>query len=638
MIIGTAGHIDHGKTSLIRALTGRDTDRLPEERRRGITIELGYAFMAHPGGGTLAFVDVPGHERFVHTMLAGATGVDAALLVIAADDGVMPQTREHLDILRLLDVRHGVIALTKIDAVDEARRVAVRSEISQWLDGRPESDWPVIAVSSRTGVGVDEVRDAVCTLATDLGERIEGGHFRLAVDRAFTLSGIGTVVTGTVHAGTVHEGDEVVVAPEGVRAKVRSIHAQDRPAPLARAGDRCALNLAGLGKDDVPRGSWVQGPALSNVATGFDATLRVSPQEARALTSSTSVHLHHGSRDVLARVGVLNAAAAAPGERVLVNIVPAAPLAVCRGDRFVLRDVSAQRTIAGGVVLDVDPPARYKRAPARLALLDALDGADLPAAMAACLSASPLRLARYAAAWNVEDSALSALALAAGARIAAGWAFSSGAWVALRSDCVVAVQSAHEREPEMPGLEQNRLRRMVGARLDPEAFALLIDELLADGSFARRGAFLALPEHKAELGAAERVRWEMLEPLIMAAPYGPPRVRDLARETGITESDARALLKKVARVGQVTLVAHDHFFRTVDVALLADIAADIARVDGVVRAAPFRDRIGGGRKVAIQILEFFDRVGYTRRIGDEHVLRRDNPWRAVADELVSKEE
>jgi selenocysteine-specific elongation factor len=632
MLIGTAGHIDHGKTSLIRRLTGRNTDRLPEEQKRGISIELGYAYVPVDGSADpLGFIDVPGHEKFVHTMLAGATGIDRALLVIAADDGVMPQTEEHLDILRLLGVTQGAIALTKIDAVAPARVAEVQAQLAAAL-GAPAADWPVFPVSNVSGEGVDALDAWLHTQAAQHAARAGDGEFRLAVDRVFTLVGVGTVVTGTVHAGSVHEGDEVMVQPRGTRARVRSLHAQDQPASIGQAGQRCALNLAGLSKDDVERGDWVQGAALANLSTRFDATMRLSAREPKALAQWTNVHLHHGTRDLLARVAVLDADTIEPGASQLVTLSIETPLAACRGDRFVLRDASARRTLGGGVLLDIAPPLRGKRRPERLALLEALRDEVGTAALPAWLAAEPVPQARLSSGWNLRaDEAQQALT-AAGARVAAGVAFSRARWQALRDKSLVAVAAIHEREPEMPGLEQNRLRRMVAPALAADAIADLIDELLAEGALVRRGAFVALPSHKAELAKDERVRWEKIKPLLMESRFDPPRVRDLAKATGIAEAEVRALMKRVARVGEVTLVALDHFFLTDAVAQMADFAADLIAQHGAARAAEFRDRIGTGRKVAIQILEFFDRVGFTRRVKDNHLLRRDNPWRASAGE------
>ncbi len=635
MIVGTAGHIDHGKTSLIRRLTGRNTDRLPEEIKRGISIELGYAYVPLDGGQVLGFVDVPGHEKFVHTMVAGATGIDLGLLVVAADDGVMPQTEEHFEILQLLGVAQGAIALTKIDAVEAARLDQVREQLARWLAGTPAAGWPVFALSAVTGDGVGALDAFLRRSAMQTAARTAGGMFRLAVDRVFTLAGVGTVVTGTVHAGAVRVGDEVAIAPNGPRARVRSIHAQDRAAQEGRAGERCALNLAGLAREDVGRGQWVQAAALANASERFDASIRLATREGLRLGQWANLLLHHGTEQVAARVALLDADELRPGGQALATISLQAPLALAKGDRFVLRDSSARHTLGGGAVLDIAPPLRGKRRAERLRLLAALRDAPAGEALAVWLAAGPVPLARLANGWNLAGPQMQSLLEQCGARVAAATAFWREQWQSLRRRALDAVTATHEREPEMPGLEQNRLRRIVAPNLDADALAEIVDELLQEGLLVRRGAFLALPAHKAELGRDERVRWEAVKPLLMDQPFGPPRVRDIARATGIPEIEVRSVLRKVARVGEVMLVAHDHFFLTGAVRTMADIAGELAREHGAARAAPFRDRIGGGRKVAIQILEFFDRVGYLRRVRDDHLPRRDNPWRESGAEVNS---
>ena len=632
MIVGTAGHIDHGKTTLIKRLTGRNTDRLPEEIRRGISIELGYAYVPLAAGGVLGFVDVPGHEKFVHTMVAGATGIDFALLVIAADDGVMPQSDEHLDILELLGVREGAIVLNKIDVVESARVEEVRTQIALRVRNTAAADWPVFAVSAQTGAGVAALQEKLLEKATTHAGVDINGHFRLAIDRVFTLAGAGTIVTGTAHAGRVRIGDEVIVAPGALRVRVRSIHAQDRPAPEGLAGQRCALNLVGVEKNDVERGQWVQGHALANTSERFDASVRLSANEARALANTAGVHFHHGTADVLARVGVLDADRIAPGETRLVSVRTDRPLAVCRGDRFVLRDAQARRTIGGGVVLDIAPPARGRRAATRLKVLETIRDRTPQEALAHWLEQESVPLARIIDGWNLDEGAARRLAAEASARVAADTAFAATTWATLRGKVLTAVAATHEREPEMPGAEQNRLRRMVAPALTQDAFSELIEELIEEQRIVRRGAFLGDPAHKAELGKNERVVWERIKPLLLDRPFEPPRVRDIGRELKIPEAEVRTLLGRVARVGEITLVAHDHFFDTTAMRAMADIARELNQAHGAARAAEFRDRIGTGRKVAIQILEFFDRVGYTRRVRDDHLVRRDNPWRVPAAE------
>ena len=541
MIVGTAGHIDHGKTSLIKRLTGRDTDRLPEEIKRGISIELGYAYVP-VGDDVLGFVDVPGHERLIHTMLAGATGIDFALLVVAADDGVMPQTDEHLDILLLLGIDAGAIALTKVDTVSAERIDEVLLQIADRVAGTAAAHWPVFPVSSLSGEGVGELHAHLLQSAASRAARTSAGHFRMAIDRCFTLSGVGTVVTGTVHAGQVRVGDSVSVGPTAhgaLTARVRTIHAQDRASTVGVAGQRCALNLAGIEKAQVERGMWVQAPSLVNLTERFDATLTLSSRVAKSLANSSAVHLHHGTADAMARVAVLDAVRIEPGATQLVSLTLDRPLAACRGDRFVVRDASAQRTLGGGIVLDVTPlgsaARRGRRAPARLQLLAALRDRSPSEALQAWLDREPVTLARLASSWNLRDDELRELIDASGAHVAAGIAIAAEHWQRLRNEVVTAIGLAHQKEPEMPGVEQQRLRRMVAPALDIDVFGSVIDELLGQSSLQRRGSFLALPTHTATLGKDQRVRWERIKPLLddrnsdVSNQYGRISVQDSLR-------------------------------------------------------------------------------------------------------------
>ena len=383
MIIGTAGHIDHGKTSLVRALSGVDTDRLPEEKARGITIELGYAYTPLPNGDVLGFVDVPGHEKFVPTMLAGATGIDFALLVVAADDGIMPQTREHLNILTLLGVRAGAIALTKLDAVD-AGAPQVERDLRVLLGRSALTGAPIFPVSARSGAGIATLRTYLERQAqhyasplplTELARNSDvtsrehnDGWFRLAVDRAFVLKGIGTVVTGTVHSGEVGAGARVIVAPAGRETRIRSIHAQNRSAEIGTTGQRCALSLAGIAKDDINRGDWIVSPRAALTTQRIDARLQVLADASTAMQSGATVHLHLGAAHVIARMVMLAAGDATtpadaimPGSDVLVQFVTQTPIAAWRGDRFIVRDAAASRTVGGGRVLDPFARERYRR-------------------------------------------------------------------------------------------------------------------------------------------------------------------------------------------------------------------------------------------------------------------------------------
>ncbi len=635
MLIGTAGHIDHGKTTLVKALTGVDADRLPEEKARGITVDLGYAYTPLPDGSVLGFVDVPGHEKLIHNMLAGATGIDFVLLVVAADDGLMPQTREHLELIDLLGLGKGAVALTKCDRVDAARIAEVQAEIAQLLAGTALADSPVFPLSAISGEGVPALRAHLEQAATQHRARSAAGRFRLAIDRCFTLGGIGTVVTGTAFAGKVGAGETAIISPPGLKARVRSLHVQDRPADSGQAGDRCALALTGdFEKKDVARGMWLVAPALHRPLTRFHAEIRV-PASRPTLKHWTAVHVHLGAEDITGRVALLDCAevgAGADGGIALAEILLDRETLAVRGDRFILRDAGAQHTVAGGRVLDGNPPTRYKRTPERLALLAAMRDDDPAIALGLMLERAPagIDLLRFAANWNLDDDTAAALWARLQLRvIAAGEeriGFPAAAWDALRQRLLDALAREHERTPDMPGVERERLRRMTLATLPRAAFDALVAELLAAGAIAQSRAWLHLPEHRASVSNADRDLFAVLKPLLDAAPYNPPRVRDVFRASGTAEDVVRQLFRRQARAGELYPVAHDHYFSATAVAELALIVAELNAAHGAARAAELRDRIGGGRKVAIHILEFFDRVGYTRRVRDDHVLRhRDTP-------------
>ncbi|MBS1190587.1 MAG: selB [Rhodocyclaceae bacterium] len=622
MIVGTAGHIDHGKTTLVKALTGVDCDRLKEEKSRGITVDLGYAYTPLPDGGILGFIDVPGHEKLIHNMLAGATGIDFALLVVAADDGPMPQTREHLEIIELLGIRQGAVALTKIDAVGPERLAAATAEVNALLAGTGLAGAPVFPVAATTGTGVAELRAHLDRAAAARGEKAVSGNFRLAVDRAFTLSGVGTVVTGTAFSGRVRAGDQLLLSPPGKAVRVRSLRVQDRAAEEGRAGERIALALAGIEKAEVERGMWVLAPALHQSAGRFDARLHVLAGQP-PLKHWTQVHVHLGAEDVLGRIALLEGDELPPGAAGLAQITLEREIGAVAGDRLILRDAAARRTLGGGRVLDIFPPTRHKRSPERLAMLQALadDNPATALGLAADRQPAGVDLGRYAANRNLSPDELAELCSRLALTTVAGIGFSSGRWRELADRLLAALAAEHERAPDMPGVERDRLRRLTLPALARPAFDILAEQLLTDGRIARSNAWLHLPEHRVQLDAGDRDLWLTLKPLLDAAPYNPPRVRDVARATGIGEDRVRTLFKRVARFGESYPVAHDHYFTAAAVADLAHRVAGLCDRDGIARAAALRDEIGGGRKVAIQILEFFDRIGYTRRVRDNHVLR-----------------
>jgi selenocysteine-specific elongation factor len=633
MIIGTAGHIDHGKTALVRALTGVDADRLPEEKARGITIDIGFAYRPVEGGETLGFVDVPGHERFVHNMLAGAIGIDFVLLVVAADDGPMPQTREHLQILDLLGLQSGIVALTKSDLVSPERIAEVMQQLRTLLAGTGLASADIMPVSSVTGAGVKELELRLLAAAAGLPPRPAAGRFRLAVDRSFTLAGVGTVVTGTVFAGQVSVGDHLLLSPSGIEARVRGIHAQNKAADRGRAGQRCAINIAGPGidKDGVHRGDWLLHPAAHSPTDRVDARVRLLTSEARPLRHWTPVHLHLGAAHVPARVALLDADTLAPGGETVAQIVADRPLGALHGDRFILRDQSAQRTIGGGRLLDPWPPARGRRRPERLAALRALDKTEPAVALTELVAGDPgwVDLQRFAQMWNLTDEEASACWVAAGLKVAKGpdrpFGFSVRRCSSLCGAVVETLGAHHTKTPDSAGLESERLRLATPPRLPPPVFSAILGELLHDKAIEADGPWLRLPGHSLRLTPADEKLWSRIQPLMKGNRFQPPRVRDYAENLSVREEDVRQLLRRLAKMGQLAQVAPDHFFLRTTLAEMIAIADRIAASSPgrAVTAAGFRDQIGAGRKVAIQILEFFDRAGVTVRNGDLRTLSRE---------------
>ena len=488
-------------------------------------------------------------------------------------------------------------------------------------------------MSGRTGEGVAALRAHLEAAAASLHQRSAAGRFRLAIDRCFTLAGIGTVVTGTAHSGIIGVGESAIVSPPGLKARVRGLHVQDRPAEHGQAGERIALALTGdFEKKDIARGMWVLDPALALPLTRFHAELRV-PTGQKPLTHLQAVHVHLGTEDILGRVALLDCQEVEAGGTALVEILLERETLALRGDRFILRDAGAQRTVAGGRVLDIFPPIRHKRAPQRLALLDAMRSDD-PAVTLGQLAeqaTAGIDLDRFAVSWNLAGKAAESLWQRAGLRVIrdgnASLGFTNAAWTTLEAKLLDALGREHERAPDMIGVERERLRRMTAAHLPRPAFDALANELLASGRIAQTRAWLHLPAHRASVSAADRALFAVLKPLLAASPFNPPRVRDVFKATGTPEETVRQLFKRVARAGELYPVAHDHYYTAAAVAELAGIVRTLNDEQGVARAASLRDIIfgdgGGGRKVAVQILEFFDRIGYTRRVRDDHVLRRD---------------
>lgn len=630
MIIGTAGHIDHGKTALVQALTGINADRLPEEKKRGITIELGYASMAGPDGAIISFVDVPGHEKLVRTMVAGASGIDFALLLIAADDGVMPQTIEHITILALLGITRGAVLITKIDRATTEQVEERKAQASALLATHKLPGYAVLAVSAQRGDGMAELRELLLNAARSMPPRaVEGTGFRMGLDRVFTLDGIGTVVAGSIAAGSVSIGGSLCLAQQpGTSYRVRSLHSHNQSVQQAQAGQRCAVGLVGLERQKVERGQTLCDPAIAQSSQRLDVWLQLAPTESRVFRSGTLVHLHAGTQDVMATVAVLGQPSIAPGDAALAQLVVQQPVHLWWGDRFVLRDASATRTVAGGRVLDPQGLARYRQTPERLACLHSQRNAAPAQRLLGALAHAPFGIngadwLRHAGllVWPFDAAALPGTVYEPKQQ----WIVAADQLSRSEGAVLDMLKAFHAKLPEDMGPDTGRARRLAAPRMPEVLWQHLLERLIAQEKIGRRNGFLSLREHGAQLREAEKIVAQRALPMLEEGRFDPPWVRDIAGTARLPEVQVRNVLARLAKGGDVFQIVKDLYYHPKAVQRLAQLAREIERREGDITAASFRDATGLGRKRAIQILEFFDRIGFLRRVGDLHLIRPGTP-------------
>ncbi|CAI1093927.1 selenocysteine-specific translation elongation factor [Serratia liquefaciens] len=606
MIIATAGHVDHGKTTLLQAISGINADRLPEEKRRGMTIDLGYAYWPQLDGRVLGFIDVPGHEKFLANMLAGVGGIDHALLVVACDDGVMAQTREHLAILRLSGRPALTVALTKADRVDKARVEEVRQQLDEELTRQGWQQAPVFVTAAPQSQGIDALRAHLLALRPD--EHAVTRRFRLAVDRAFSVKGAGLVVTGTALGGQVAVGDTLWLTGADAPVRVRGLHAQNQPAEQAQAGQRIALNISGdVSKDQVARGDWLlaQKPpiAAERILVALDKDLPIKHWQ--------PLHLHHAASHITGRVSLLSDG--------LAELILDRPLWLAENDRLVLRDIGARQTLGGARVLSLTTPKRGKRQPEYLAWLAALAQADDDCQVLALhLPKGALDLAAFAWARQLTEKPLAKLLASHELLIAGDRALAQENAQLDQQRLLQVLAEYHQQHADQLGLGRARLRRMAVPQLSEALAFMMIDRLLAAGLLSNTRGWLHLPEHGLAFSAEEQILWARIEPLFGDEAWW---VRDLAAELGEDEAWVRTTLRKAAQLGHVTAVVVDRYYLSQRIEQFAALIRELDETQGSANAADFRDRLGVGRKLAIQVLEFFDRSGFTRRKGNQHLLR-----------------
>lgn len=606
MIIATAGHVDHGKTTLLQAITGINADRLPEEKSRGMTIDLGYAYWPQPDGRVLGFIDVPGHEKFLSNMLAGVGGIDHALLVVACDDGVMAQTREHLAILQLTGNPTLTVALTKVDRVDTARIDDVRREVADVLREYGFEQATLFETAATENSGIDELRDHLRQLSAR--EHPENQRFRLAIDRAFTVKGAGLVVTGTALSGDVRVGDTLWLTGMDTPMRVRGLHAQNQPVEQAHGGQRIALNIAGAAqKEDLNRGDWL----LSEAPPAPSERVIVELQSHVPLTQWQPLHIHHAASHITGRVSLL--------EDNLAELVLDAPLWLADNDRLVLRDISAKVTLAGARVVTLNSPRRGKRKPEYLAWIAALALAKEDAqALAVHLTRDAVNLRDFAWARQLSTQGLEKLIAQPGFILAGDSLLDAPLAARWQRKLMDALATYHEQHKDEPGPGRERLRR-IALPMEDEALVLtLIEQMRESGVIASHHGWLHLPDHKAGFTDEQQEVWQKAAPLFGDEPWW---VRDLATQTGTDENTMRSVLRLAAQQGMITAIVKDRYYRNDRIVTFASMIRELDQEKGSTCAADFRDKLNVGRKLAIQILEYFNRIGFTRRRGNDHLLR-----------------
>ena len=607
-VVGTAGHIDHGKSTLITALTGIDPDRLAEEKRRGMTIDLGFAHMTLPSGREIGIVDVPGHARFMRNMLAGAHGLDAALFVVAADEGVMPQTREHLEILDLLDVKNGIIVLTKSDLVDAEWLDLVRTEVMGAVADTSLRGAPAVSVSALTGEGIPQLLATLDTVLESAVAREDAGRPRLPIDRVFTMSGFGTVVTGTLADGSIGVGDEMEVVPRGGLVRVRGLQRHNEKVASVGPGNRVAANLMGVEKSDLSRGDVLSRPGSLIPARRVDAKVRVLRSAPQPLRHGAEVLLHSGTAEVTGRVIILAGDEIAPGAEGWVQLYLERPIAAAAGDRFVLRVPSPSLTIAGGTFVDVQPRKHPRH---DSAVRESLSRRAAGHVLQEELRKYP-RGVSVSALLKATTAPDTDVALLQGRRLGE-WIFSDEAWQSISSRAAHELEAYHGAFPLRPGMAREELRSRLG--VPPASFSSVVQGLLEDGRAVERNGSIASPTHTIAL--EESGPSTDLLRLLEAQRFAPPSLAEAMQQTGASEEMVRALAQR----GDIVRLSDDVAFSKEAYASAVAMVREMIHANGSITVAQLRDRMGASRRPVLALLEFLDSQRVTRRVGDSRVLR-----------------
>jgi selenocysteine-specific elongation factor len=632
IILGTAGHIDHGKTSLIKALTGINTDRLKEEQERGITIELGFASMDLPSGQRLGIVDVPGHEKFVKNMVAGATGIDMVALVVAADEGVMPQTREHMEICSLLGVRYGLVVLTKIDMVDEEMLELATADISDFVQGTFLEDAPILPVSAVTGQGLPEFTAALDEITQKIPARNASGLFRLPVDRVFTMKGFGTVITGTLISGRVQVGDAVMIYPTGVTSKVRGVQVHNDTVNEAQVGQRTAINFQGLEKAAILRGQVVARPNTLVSSYMLDIAIHYLKSNKKPIKSRTRVRFHTGTSEVLGILVLLDADELAPGEDTVAQVRLDTPLSVVRDDRFVVRSYSPVRTIGGGQVLNPVPPKHKRFRPevvGGLKALASLDGEALVAYHAGLSEYAGVPFSHLILMTNFSEKRLDATLQALLSRKVLVCIDKENR-VYVHSDTVQRLQQLlggqlsayHQANPLKTGMSKEEFKSKCPPAVGDKLFHLMLQQFIKDQAVVVEEDLVRLATHKVRLGGNQAELKEKILSAYRASGLTPPYFKDIASNLGMSPGEAKDVLMLLVGEEKLVKIREDLYFDTEKIAALQEKLVAFLQANEEISMPQFKELTGVSRKYCVPLLEFFDSRHLTLRVGDIRKLRK----------------
>jgi selenocysteine-specific elongation factor len=632
IILGTAGHIDHGKTSLIKAVTGTDTDRLKEEKERGITIELGFAALDLPSGQHLGIVDVPGHEKFVKNMVAGATGIDIVVMVIAADEGVMPQTREHMEICTLLGVQYGMVAVTKIDMVDEEWLELALEDIRDFVRGTFLEDTPIAPVSSLTAEGIPEFIETLDNLAAEIPERPPFDLFRLPIDRVFTMKGFGTVITGTLISGRVKVGDTIMIYPSGITSKVRGIQVHNQSADKAAAGMRTAINFQGLEKEAISRGEVLSKPNTLEASYMVDISLHYLASNKKPLKNRTRIRFHTGTSEILGNVILLDREELAPGEEAIIQLRLDSPVALVKDDRFVIRSYSPIYTIGGGEVLN-PIPLKHKRLKSEtiegLKRLgdqepEALISYHTEASEYQGVSFSHLKMMTNLADKQLENTLqglLSKKTLIQVDKENRIYIHDSG-FEKLKRDTQGQLTTFHKTNPLKQGMSKEELKTKFPPYLTSKLFNLTLNQMIKKNEIVQEENTVRLASHAVSLGGKQAdVRDKILD-TYQKSSLQPPYFKELAKSLDIDAKRAKDVLMHLVNEGAIVKVKEELYFNATAVNTLKKKLVEFLQAQGQITTPQFKEMTGVSRKYVIPLAEYFDSTNVTLRVGDVRKLRK----------------